>query len=423
MGIKLDIAKETYLIDETVKVVCSGCQPNSELTLIAEMQDQNSKNYLSESIFMTDNMGVVDISRDKPVGGSYLSFDPSGLFWSMKIKESAKEDYFEASDNADIDVTVKAVVKGEVEAQCRFTFVFSNEKIEEVVIDHEWITGSFYRPIGQNTYPSIILLNGSDGGRKANAAAFLSTKGYNVLALSYFNDEAVSKELENIPLEYFKEAVEWLRDRPGSDGSIHLIGYSKGAELALLLGSYFTGVNSIIAGAPGAYVTSGMKDGVFAPITGWTKNGKEIPYLKNRYPIRMMADYFINLLRKQPVSFLSIWKKTLKNKKQAKPYEINVEQISCPIMLISGGKDQLWPSEEFSKLIENKRNNSKDRYMYFENGGHFLSFPYSFYSLPSNTHMKIGRMTMDFGGDKESNAQAANVSLMAILDFLESNKV
>lgn len=423
MGIKLDIAKQTYLIDETVEVVCSGCQINSEMTLIVDMQDQNKKNYQSKAMFLTDKQGVVDTSRDRPIEGSYVTLDPSGPFWSMTIKESGKDDYFEASENHGIDVTVKAVVKGKTEAERKFKFVFSNETIEEEVIDHEGLTGSFYTPIEQNTYPSLILLNGSDGGRKANAAAFLSTKGYNVLALSYFNDEGVNKELENIPLEYFKEAIEWLKARPKSDGSVHLIGYSKGAELALLLGSKFKELNTIIAGAPGAYITSGMKGGVFAPITGWTIAGENIPYLKNKYPFRMIADYFINLLRKQPVSFLSIWKKTLKNKEQAKPYEIKVEQISCPIMLISGGKDQLWPSEEFSKLIENKRDNSKDRYMYFENGGHFLSFPYSFSNLPSNTHMKIGKMTMDFGGDKESNAQAASASLTSILDFLDSNKL
>lgn len=89
-------------------------------------------------------------------------------------------------------------------------------------------------------------------------------------------------------------------------------------------------------------------------------------------------------------------------------------------MFIAGGDDQLWPSECFVKIMEEKLKNESNhhRYLYYEKAGHFLAFPYSFVKLPANVHMVVGGgMTMTFGGSKAANAEAARDSWKKCLFF------
>ncbi|MFA1819764.1 dienelactone hydrolase family protein [Virgibacillus oceani] len=134
--------------------------------------------------------------------------------------------------------------------------------VKKECVKHAQIRGVLFHPERRGRYPAIIILSGSDGGKQEHAAALLASKGYSAFALSYFGVEGVPKDLENISLEYFQEATMWLKDHPYVNGDVNLIGYSRGAELALLLGATFDDYKSIIAGAPSAYITPGMKNGI-----------------------------------------------------------------------------------------------------------------------------------------------------------------
>ena len=43
--------------------------------------------------------------------------------------------------------------------------------------------------------PGVLLLGGSEGGRHANDAALLASHGFAVLALAYFGEPGVSREI------------------------------------------------------------------------------------------------------------------------------------------------------------------------------------------------------------------------------------
>ncbi|WP_152657972.1 acyl-CoA thioester hydrolase/BAAT C-terminal domain-containing protein [Oceanobacillus sp. CFH 90083] len=272
-----------------------------------------------------------------------------------------------------------------------------------------------------------FLLRGSDGGMQEHAAALLASKGYTALALSYFNVEGLPKNLENIPLEYFQEASTWLKSHPYVNGEINLIGYSRGGELALVLAAAFKDYQSIIAGAPSAYITAGMKNGIFAPVPSWTLHQQTLPYIKFKYRFATMFSILKNMILKKPVSYLSIWDNTLENQEEIAEASIPVENIKAPVMFIAGGDDQLWPSCRYVEMMEGKLENTKrskqHRYLYYKNAGHFLAFPYSFVNLPANVVMNVGGgMTMTFGGSKVANAKAAKDSWEQILVFLDKNR-
>ena len=82
----------------------------------------------------------------------------------------------------------------------------------------------------------VIDLLGSHGGLVEYKAALLASNGFAAMALAYFNHDDLPKAIPDIELEYFLEAVKWLKNHPQvQPGGIGLLGISKGADIALLL--------------------------------------------------------------------------------------------------------------------------------------------------------------------------------------------
>jgi dienelactone hydrolase len=110
---------------------------------------------------------------------------------------------------------------------------------------------------------SLILLHGSEGGSDPEFgwyARLWSKLGYSVLAYCYFDcdrkPDALPASLKNVETSRVLEAVEWLRHQSSSDGKVAVLGFSMGAELALIVGSLEAGArlpNALIAHSPGQF--------------------------------------------------------------------------------------------------------------------------------------------------------------------------
>lgn len=419
---EIRLRKNKLMIDEPMNIKVYTSEPGQQVTIRMELDDDEQKTFHSYGDFTSDESYEIDLNTAVPVNGTYHQADGAGLLWSMIAKKRNKDDYFVKKSDKDLEATLYVTADDKIQATEVVTIQFKDDLVEEIELENLDIKGSLYAPIESGQYPAVMILSGSDGGNESHAASFLAGKGYLVLALSYFNDEGLNEHLEKIDLAYFKAAVDYLFTHEKSNGKINLAGYSKGAELALLLGSTFNCFQSILAGAPSNYVTSGMKGGIFAPVPGWSLDGEALPYLKMKFPVSFMFSTIKNYIRKRPMYFLEIWKKSL-SRKNVSEYKINVDKIDAPLLIISGGDDKLWPSENFNNEIQTERNNENDCYLSYKKAGHFISFPYSFYQLPANVLMDLDGMIIDFGGTKQENAQAAEDSLTKILTFFEKNNI
>lgn len=72
---------------------------------------------------------------------------------------------------------------------------------------------------GDCPFPGIIDLYTLGGGLSEPRASLLASKGYVVLALAYYGYKGLPKTPQNLDLEYFEEAVTYLKKRP--EVSVH----------------------------------------------------------------------------------------------------------------------------------------------------------------------------------------------------------
>jgi len=129
---------------------------------------------------------------------------------------------------------------------------------------------TLYVPNDGKIYSGIVMLHGSEGGSLPYAsreAQFLAANGYAVLAFCWYNclkNPILSPmdPLENVELRKTIEAIRWLKNSSYvKGGKIALLGWSRGGEQAVLLGSISDSINLIDAIAvhtPSDTVVSGF---------------------------------------------------------------------------------------------------------------------------------------------------------------------
>ena len=274
----------------------------------------------------------------------------------------------------------------------------------------------------------MIVLSGSGGGFDLDKAAVLSRHGFATLALAYFGIAPLPAWLHRIPLEYFEAALTWLSAQPEIDSErIGILAVSRGAELALLLGSTFPQVRAIVAYAPSsvAWAASGRDKSTGEIIPCWTWRGKAVPFAP--LPLRgfMWRSAFPVVALKRPVMFRNLFRAGLRNREAVERATIPVEKILGPILLISGGDDHLWPAAEMSEAIiaRLRRNGSVHaaEHLHFARAGHMLRYPH----LPvtardsRNKHLRGARFS--FGGTPAADAEAQTQAWHRAIAFLRTN--
>lgn len=206
----------------------------------------------------------------------------------------------------------------------------------------------------------IVGLGGSEGGnawasnRWKNTRDKFLEKGYAFLAIGYFGCEGTPKILDKIAIDdvYSAIAVAKKQDRI-DDEKVAVIGGSRGADLALLLGSYYQDIAVVVAMSSSHAVFPGH---TLEFITScWTFKGKELPFI----PVNEEAVPFL-MKRDLRGAFEAMLKDTIAEQQAL----IKVENINGAILLLSATKDEMILAVEMGeKMISRlERNNFKYPY-------------------------------------------------------------
>jgi dienelactone hydrolase len=384
--VAVTITPRDVLIDQPVSITVSGLRPRSTVTLTATTRSQPGNLWKATGTFRADANGRVIVSRSPSLAGTYRGRDGMGLFWSMHW-----------GSNVDIAMgpspvsTVRIVASSGGRRLATGSFTRRTQtadvKVRATTLAADGFVGCYISMPAQSTRPSpaILLLGGSGGGLPCDSRpSLLASRGYPTLALAYFGVPGLPDELKNIPLEYFRSALRWLRQQPGVDPSkVVVLGISRGGECALLLGTVYPelvhGVVSYVGSSlvwGTQYTVSGPYD---PPEASWTLAGKPVPFATG-----------------SGVDPEAV---------------IPVEKIAGPIFLVGAVLDNVWPSANFAnEIVARLRQHQRTDYasLVYYNAGHAVGA-----AVPN---VAVGAWG---GGTLAGDAQARVDSWPKLLAFLD----
>ncbi|MBN2585791.1 MAG: acyl-CoA thioesterase/BAAT N-terminal domain-containing protein [Candidatus Fermentibacteraceae bacterium] len=416
----IDIKPVESLADEPLtRALLSGLPPDTDITVRAAVHDEGSGLWASWGRYRSNGSGIIDLSEQTPSSGTISVADPSALLWSMRPEgdNDATVGMFEKNTLDPLVIEITAEKDGETVAGATITrsFVSRDRSVTREYVDGDGVTGTLFVPEGEGPFPVIVCLSGSGGGINEPRASLLANHGYAAFALAYFGAGSAPRELSEIPLEFFGRGIDWLKKHRSLDmDRLGLHGYSKGGELALLLGLLHPEVKAVAAFSGSAYVWQGLA--FRRPAGSWSLGGRSLPYIPMKVPFKSM----IRLMTGRKVAFRESYERGLRAVGDPGPFAIEAEKIQGPVLLVAGTDDKVWPSADFADAIVErlKQRDKNDGIVDIreEGAGHLVCLPY----LPS---AEVCRKLVFTSSDIDRSSRAMIKAWNAMLDLFREHLV
>lgn len=289
--------------------------------------------------------------------------------------------------------------------------------IKPVSVNENGIQASFFAQKDIIKQPAVVLIGGGQWGDYWGQE--IAKANYVGLSLPYTRLEGLPSLPEEIPLEYFEKAIDWLKEQSQvNPDKIIVMGASRNAELALVTASNFPErIHGVIAYCPSSVSWSNtvlpFNSDQLKP--SWTFRDNPVPFITMEKLKGPSSD---------TVRTLSYWRQGLSDSLAVQKAFIPVEKINGPVLLLSGLEDEVWPAAMMSDMLEERINNNAFKYEFeniqYENAGHLLS------GSPSHPPtMRQGNMMIDgksytynFGGTLEGDIAAQQDASRRVFDFL-----
>jgi dienelactone hydrolase len=198
-----------------------------------------------------------------------------------------------------------------------------------------------------------------------------------VLSLAYFSEPGLPAQLQSIPLEYFRRAIDWLRRQPQVHGRrVVVAGESYGGEASLLIGATYPDlVSGVIALVPNDWVTGAPGDPNSA---AWSLHGRPIT-----------------------------------------PGAIPVQKIKGPIFAVGSAGDALWQSGSYVSDIKLRLQGHVPRptIIDFVRAGHAVGSIIP--NISTETHHQTRYGLLDLGGTRVADERAREEAWPRLLAWLE----
>lgn len=247
---KIEVTPPAAMIDETALVLVTGAAPGAHVTIRAELTDGQTHPWASTAEFVADAQGSVDTAKQAPVRGSYRTLSATGLIWSMRPTEKGIHIYAAPHSPSSQIIQFHLVLDGKEVSSAQLEQIPVRPDVQTIQVNGI-LHGTLFVPGAAGKHPAVLVVGGSEGGQPKGRAAWLASHGYAALAPSYFRCEGTPQELQNIPLEYFGQALAWMAQRPEVDANrLAVMGTSRGGELALQLGSMYPAIKAVVAYVP-----------------------------------------------------------------------------------------------------------------------------------------------------------------------------
>lgn len=383
------------MIDQTAVIRAQGLAPNERITIQAELVDRKGESWVSHADFIADPQGTVDTSKQPPAAGSYNQLSPMGLIWSMLPASKNVGVYIPPENFGPQIIRFQLLRNGASLATAVLQQVWLADGIHQIKLEGA-LHGVLFEPETSGPHPGVLVLGGSEGGAPLHPAAWLASHGYAALALAYFRYEGLPPKLEAIPLEYFGQALAWMRNRPEiASDRIGVMGTSRGGELALQLGSMYPSIKTVVA-----YVPANTRYGACCGGThvryAWTWKGLPL----------------VHLLRYDEHDPTLIMQAT-----------IDVEHTHGPILVISGTDDKIWDSSRMADAVVSRLKQAHFPYPFerlkYAHAGHRAGHPAITPAWHGTVRHPVSGTAENYGGSAEGDALSSIDAIPKVLQFLE----
>lgn len=286
-----------------------------------------------------------------------------------------------------------------------------HERVSMTPVGDNGLIAELYKPVGQRRAAdaAILTLGACTPGNARGTAQGLANVGYVTLALFYCGPNTPTAQIAEVPLEYIKAAVDWLKAAPDVKAKhVAAMGISLGAQAALIAGSTFPDIEAVVAIAPSNIVTQALgppPDPIAsAPATStWSFQGKPVPFRPH-----------------------GSWE-TIENGIESNPASlIPVERINGPVLLVSGTDDKSWPAAVMGDRIIARLTEHRFRHGFthlrYANAGHglFASRDPNDPAFAELFRRSVAVVSPALGGSPEGNIAAQADSWPKVLAFLAS---
>ncbi|RZL79890.1 MAG: acyl-CoA thioesterase [Rhodococcus sp. (in: high G+C Gram-positive bacteria)] len=410
--------------DEAFSLVVRGATPGAAMTIRTTGTDLFGAQWRSEATFTVPADGIVDVAAQVPDHGDWEVADADAPLWAMRfVSEGRVPDLFVPPPDAWL-VTVEATSPDGI-ARRTATRRVSAPGVSVRPLDVGGRPALLASPAGEEPtggWPAVACFGGSEGGvdSQRTTVGMLASNGYAALAYSWVDESSTEATLVNIPLERFASAVGALGAQPSVDANrLTAMAISRGAEgvLAAACAGNLP-VAGLILVSPSAVSWQAIgPDGEIADTPSWTWNGRPVPWaplpggelmpqlIRNAWRAhRDIAAHRPSLLR-----LGAAYRSGL----AAAPPEaaLRSEEATPPLLCLTGADDQLWPSEEMSTALLDRRSAAHDAHRTFDGAGHLLRLG----MFPADAQWTGG---IAFGGGGVGQGRAQREAVRSVLGFL-----
>jgi hypothetical protein len=232
---------------------------------------------------------------------------------------------------------------------------------------------------------AVACFGGSEGGSDSQLglAAALASRGLVALAASWITEADAAKAIQEVPLERFAEAFDLLADHAAVDPArVGATGISRGSEGVLAAAAAgLVRPSALVLVSPSSVTWQAIGGGGEVPGTAsWTLRGAPVPWqpipsgvlmpelIRNAVHVRRdVEEHRPTLLRLRPAYEAGL-------ARGVGDAAIRAEDVACPLLILTGDDDALWPSGPMADALLNRRGRVDDQHHAFPGAGHMLRF-------------------------------------------------
>jgi alpha-beta hydrolase superfamily lysophospholipase len=272
-------------------------------------------------------------------------------------------------------------------------------------------------------WPAVACFGGSEGGFESQVghARLLASRGFATLAVSWVDEGA---PIVAVPLERFGTAFRFLADHAEVDADrLAGMAVSRGAEglLSAVCAPEGPRCRGLVLISPSSVTWQAIgSDGEIPENPSWTLAGRPVPWLPVRSGALMPqlvrsawraardADaHRPTLLRLRPAYESGLRGPTT----GAADARIPGERAGCPLLLVTGTEDAVWPSGSMAQEVLGRRLSPADQHLSILGAGHLIRLGV----LPTDAQWMGG---IALGGTRTGQAAAQRQATTRIMTFL-----